>query len=65
MDLLTPLYTLLGTKGTYSAISDLHNLHITTVTAKLFQTAVSLLAIPWQRFLIVEIFQLHAFRSYR
>jgi hypothetical protein len=39
--------TQLVTTLNYSAIADFHTLQITTAHAKLFQSAVSLPAIPW------------------
>jgi hypothetical protein len=56
------LYTRLGTTSSYSATAN-HNSQITTAPAKLFQPAVSLPAVPWQRLLTVEILQLHALKS--
>jgi hypothetical protein len=49
--------------GNYSATDSLHNSQITTAPATFFfQPAVSLPAVPWQRFLTVEILQLHELR---
>jgi hypothetical protein len=42
------LYTPLGTTSNYSVIVNLHTLQITTTPAKLFQSAVSSSAVPWQ-----------------
>jgi hypothetical protein len=57
------LHTRLGTTSNYSVTANLHNSQITTAPAKLFQTAVSSPAVPWQRLLTVEILQLHALKS--
>jgi hypothetical protein len=61
-DLLTTYtYELVSTRN-YSATANLHNSHITTALAKLFQPAVSSLAVLWQRPLTVEILQLHSLK---
>jgi hypothetical protein len=55
--------TRLGTTSNYSATANLHNSQITTAPAKIFQAAVSSLAVPWKRLVTVEILQLHALKS--
>jgi hypothetical protein len=42
----------------------LHTLQITTAPAKTFSLLAVSSAVPWQRFLILEILQLHALRFY-
>jgi hypothetical protein len=58
------LSTRLGITSNYNAIADLHILQITTVPAKLFQSAVFTSVVPWYRLLTVEILQFHALRFY-
>jgi hypothetical protein len=58
-DLLTPLRT----THNYSTTTNLHTLQTPQNPLSLFQHAVSQSAIPWQRLLTVEIFQLHVLRS--
>jgi hypothetical protein len=59
------LYTQSGTTSNYSAIAYLHTLQITTAHAKsFFQPAVSSTAVPWQRYLKMEILQLSALAYY-
>jgi hypothetical protein len=62
-DLLTNLYTPLGTTSNYSATANLYNLHSLQHPLNLFQPDVSSPAVPWQRLLTVEILQLPALRS--
>jgi hypothetical protein len=58
------LHKSLLTATNYSAALNLHTLQIITVHTKLFKPAVSSRAIPWKRFLTVEILQLPSLRSY-
>jgi hypothetical protein len=51
------------TTNNYSATANLHNSQITTSPLRLFQLDVSSPAVPWQRFLIVEILRLHELKS--
>jgi hypothetical protein len=52
------LHTRLGITSYYSTTANLHNSQITTTPAKPFPPAVSSPAVPWQRLLTLEIFQL-------
>jgi hypothetical protein len=54
LDLLTPP----GTTSNYSATANFRNSQFNTAFANLFQPAVPSPAVPWQRFLTVEILQL-------
>jgi hypothetical protein len=62
--LIDCLYTRLGTISSYSANVNLHNSQITIAPANIFQPAVSSPAVPWQRLLTLEVFQLQALRSF-
>jgi hypothetical protein len=55
--------TRLGSTSNNSAIANLHNSQITTAPAKLSQPTVSSPAVPSQRLLTVQIFQLQALTS--
>jgi hypothetical protein len=56
LDLLTTLTRLMTTRN-YIAITNLHNLQITTARAKSFQSAVSSPVVPWWRLLTLYVVQ--------
>jgi hypothetical protein len=51
------LYTRIVSTSNYSATANLHSSQITTATAESFPAHMSSSAVPWQRFLTVEILQ--------